>query len=154
MKRALALLSFLIGAVCEGRRGPGYRAVGLRLVDARTGGKVTPSQKVIRVGSRTAWRVATSSLFPIPKARSLAKNEELQSQLKDARRKHAGNQAELQRALVGIYEQHRVERPFRPVLLMLARRLPLLLALDVPALWSPLKQRVPDKLAGTAVVVE
>jgi len=154
VKRALALLSFLIGVLHEGSRGPGYRAVGLRLVDAQTGGKVTLSQKVIRVGSRRAWGVATSCLFPMPKARPLANNEELQSQLKDARREHAGNQTQLQRALMGIYQQHRVEHPFRPALLMLARRLPLLVALDVPALWSPLKQSVPDKLAGTAVVVE
>jgi hypothetical protein len=89
----------------------------------------------------------------MPKAQPAADNEELRSQLEEAQREHSEDQAALQRAVRGIYEEHRVERPFRPVLLRLARRLPLLLAL-AQAFWSPLKQSLPDKLAGTAVVVD
>jgi hypothetical protein len=154
VKLALALVGFLISVLLEGRRGAGYRVLGLRLVDARSGGRLTLRQRVVRVASREASNTATSRLFPVPKVPPPAENEKLQSQLEDARREHADDPTARQRAVTAIFKEHSPDHPFRPLLLGVARRLPLRLALDVQALGSPLNQSMPDKLAGTAVVLD
>ena len=91
---ALRLAGFLTDMLLEGRRGLGFRALGLRLVDARTGASINRRQAIIRAGSRLAWQAVISSLIPLPKVQPLADNERLRSQLEEkTRRDYAADPA-------------------------------------------------------------
>jgi hypothetical protein len=153
LKLAGGLLSPGIGARLDRRRSPGARAVGIRLVDARTGGEPDPWQVLVRASTRWLWRYATEHLVPWPKVHSPCEDETFRSAVEEARRRHADDPDALQMALMRTYEEHRVN-PVAISCLPVYLRVLLTLTIELPALWTPLKQGLPDKFARTVVIVE
>jgi hypothetical protein len=153
VRLALGVLSFLAAVRRDGRPSVGARVVGIRLVDARTGGKPDRWQALVRVGTRQAWRAATTGLIQRPKVRSPYEDETSRSDVEAARRQHADDQEALQEALMRIHREHGVGSVHMSCLPLYLRLL-LPLAIEVPALWTPLKQGLPDKFARTVVIVE
>ena len=151
-KLALGLFSFVIAVRRDGRRSLGARAVGIRLVDG-TGGEPDRWQASVRVSTRQAWQSATAHLIPWPEVRSPSEHETFRSDVEDVRRRHADDPDALQEALIRIYGQHRVNPVGMSCLPVYLRAL-LAAAIEVPALWTPLKQGLPDKFARTVVIVE
>lgn len=149
----LELSAFALAAAWEPRRGLGARALGLRLVDARTGDAISRQQALIRVGARRIWQAIAHRLFPWPEVRPLHENEGLRSELDAARREHAEDREALEDALKRIYRQHHMN-PVRTSCLPSLLRLLIAVAVDVPLPWTPLRQSVADKLAGTVVIAE
>jgi hypothetical protein len=134
------------------RRGLGFRVVGLRLVDGRTGRPPSRKQMAVRAGTRQLWFALCGRLAPAPNQPIPPARESHEAAVNAARRQHANDRAALQRALMQIYQENKIEpvsASFKPLL----TRLPLILAIDLPAFWSPLRQSLPDKLAGTAIVL-
>jgi len=127
VSNALRVFTFVLNVLLTGRRGPGSRIVGIRLVDARTGGPLSLRQATLRAGSRQGW------LFLVRRLTArLGKAEQF---------KH--------RDLQSMYKENQV-RPYVSCLPALAQ-LPLGLAIEAPALWTPLQQGLPDKLAGMII---
>jgi len=62
---ALRVFAFVLNVLLTGRRGPGSRIVGTRLVDARTGGPVSLRQATLRAGSRQGWLFLVSPYPPV-----------------------------------------------------------------------------------------
>jgi hypothetical protein len=105
------------------------------------------------VGTRRAWRAAATHLIPGPKAGSPYEDETFRSDVDEARRQHADDQEALQEALIRIHREHGVGSVHMSCLPLYLRLL-LTFAIEVPALWTPLKQGLPDKFARTVVIVE
>jgi hypothetical protein len=153
VRMALSLLSLAVDVRTDARRSPGARVAGIRIVDARTGGGPTRWQALVRVSTRRTWRVATTELIPWPKVRSPDEDEGFRSELETARREHADDQDALNAALECSYRERKLSPAWISCLPAFARAL-LAVAIDLPALWSPLKQGIPDNRAGTVYVVE
>ncbi len=152
-KLGLQLASIVLTLRATERRSPGYRFLGLRLVDARDGGELSRRQQVVRSALRLTWRAANKRLVPVPSPPPTPENERLQAEIESARRRHQGNQEALQHALMRIYRENRSE-PIQVSCLPLLARLPLIAALETPMPWSPLKQSLLDRLSGTVVIVD
>jgi hypothetical protein len=146
-----ALVSFVVGVREEGRQGPVARALGLRLVDLRTGGRITRGQAVVRVGVRTAWSTLAKRLAPGPKPTPQKDQQQLAAEMQEARRRYADDERAREEAFARMYAKHKPSQPNRWGCLV-----PLVapLALELPALWSPLNQGLADRLAGTVIVLE
>jgi hypothetical protein len=71
--------------------------------------------------------------------------------MREARRRYTNDDQARQEAFARIYAKH---QPATPNMWGCWLRLLLSLAVDLPAPWSPLKQGLPDRLAGTVVVLE
>jgi hypothetical protein len=80
-------------------------------------------------------------------------DETFRSAFEDARRQHADDPDALQVALMRVYEEHQVNPVAISCLPAYLRGL-LTFAVELPALWTPLKQGLPDKFARTVVIVE
>jgi hypothetical protein len=136
--------------VKEGRS-PGYRVLGLRRVDARSGGEVSRRQELIRTATRNAWRTVAKRVLPPAKVDHPLHREKLRSEMEAARREHADDEEALQTALMRIYQANKVDtrvsclRPLPRLLLAAAGELPV---------WSSVQQSLPDRLAGTVIVVD
>jgi hypothetical protein len=148
----LELSAFAAATLLDGRHGPGARAVGIRLADARSGGRPTRRQAVVRVGTHRAWQAVTTRLLPWPKVRPLHEDEGVRSELEAVRLEYADDQEALNDAIMRTYQQRQVD-PVRASCLPLLLRIALAAAIDAPV-WSPLKQSLPDRLASTVVIVE
>jgi hypothetical protein len=85
--------------------------------------------------------------------RSPYEDETFRSAVEDARRWHADDPDALQDALMRVYEEHQVNPVAISCLPVYLRGL-LTFAIELPALWTPLKQGLPDKFARTVVIVE
>ncbi|HXW58044.1 MAG TPA: hypothetical protein VEJ23_01065 [Solirubrobacteraceae bacterium] len=136
----------------DGRQSVGARVVGIRLVSARTGAAPSLRQRLIRVVTHTAWRVLIERLIPPPKTVVAHDDHELRSAIAAARREHAEDQEALQEAMLTIYRERKID-PSRPLLLFLVRTA-IMAAIQIPFPGSTLKQTLPDRLAGTIVVVD
>jgi hypothetical protein len=150
-KRVLPVIVFAASVLTKERRGAGFRLLGLRLVDARTGRDVSRRQELVRAGTRQAWKLLCRRLIPAPKAQASPTHEKVRSEMEAARRRFANDQEALQREVMRIYQEKKVE-PVRASFLPVLRRFPLIAAMDLPMFWSPLKQSLPDRLAGTVIV--
>lgn len=146
----LGVCTLTANVLLTGRRGPGSRIVGIRLVDARTGGPVGLWRATVRVGARRSWSPLMRRLTARLGQAERAKQEGMQSRIEALKREHGDDREALQQAVMEAYRENRV-RPYRACLPAL---IPLLFsaAIEAPALWSPLHQGLPDKLAGTIVI--
>jgi uncharacterized RDD family membrane protein YckC len=146
----LRVCAFLLNVLLTGRRGPGSRIVGIRLVDARTGGPVSLTQATLRTGVRQGWELLAKRLTTRLGKPEQLKQPDLRSEIEALRREHGDDRDALRRAMKKMYEENQV-RPYKACLPALMQ-LPLGLAIESPALWTPLHQGLPDKLAGTIVI--
>lgn len=147
---ALRVCAFLLNVLLTGRRGPGSRIIGIRLVDARTGGPVNLTQATLRTGSRQGLELLAKRLtIRLGKPEQL-KHRDMQSEIETLKREHGDDRDAFQQAMKEMYRDNRV-RPYMACLPALMQ-LSLSLAIESPALWTPLHQGLPDKLAGTIVI--
>lgn len=147
---ALRVCAFVLNVLLTGRRGPGSRIVGIRLVDARTGGPVSLRQAILRVGARQGWELMVRRLtVRLGKAERL-EQPDLRSEIEALKREHGDDRDAFQHAMMEMYRENQV-RPYTACLPALIQ-LPLGVAIEAPALWTPLRQGLPDKLAGTIVI--
>ena len=148
----LNLITFAASAPYKQRqRSPGFRVLGLRLVNVQTGGELTHRQEIIRATTRQVWRVVCRRLVPAPKPQTSPDHERLKSEIEAARDRCTGDSDALQREIIRIYSENKVQPMRISCLPALARPL-LITAIDLPAFWSPLKQSLPDRLAGIVTV--
>jgi uncharacterized RDD family membrane protein YckC len=150
VSNALRVFAFVLNVLLTGRRGPGSRIVGIRLVDARTGEPVSLRQATLRAGSRQGWQFLVRRLTARLGKAEQFKHRDLQSKIDELKRAHEDDHDAFQHAMMEMYKENRV-RPYLPCLPALAQ-LPLGLAIEAPALWTPLHQGLPDKLAGTIII--
>jgi RDD family len=157
VKLALELISIGLPLRRTERRSLGFRLLGLRLVDARSGGEPTRRQRLVREILRRLWGAVHRRLLPVKTPAVPAEKEQLQAEIAAAHRAHADDQQALQQALMRVYRENRIS-PIRaswlPPLLWLLARVPLIAAISVPMPWSPLRQSLLDWLTGTVVVVD
>jgi hypothetical protein len=128
-------------------RSPGARLLGLRRVDVHAGGPVPIRSALVTYGVRTAWRESTRRLLAPIEKRSSQRAAAFRAQAREIRRPHAGDRETKQRALA---EESRADG--RNCLTLLVPAVISVVAMQAPALWSPLKQTIPDRLAGIAVI--
>jgi len=181
---ALHVCMFALSVLLTGRRGPGSRVAGIRLVDARAGEPVSLGQAALRAGTQRAWQLLVRRLRrlflitdvmrvgnpciaalgarlapPVIRKRVLTtrlgkaerlKQPDLRSKIEELKREHADDRDAFEQAMKEMYRENQV-RPYTACLPALMQ-LPLGLAIEVPALWTPLHQGLPDKLAGTIVI--
>ena len=150
---AFALASFASAVRGEGSQGPAGRLLGIRLVDMCTGRPISRRQAVVRVGARRGWQLIVERLAPTPKIPAPQENREALAQLDAVRRRHGDDEEAFNAEALRFYRE-RKRSPLRSSCLPLVARLMLMLAADLPALWSPLGQGIPDRLAGTVHVLE
>ena len=146
----MRVFAFVLNVLLTGRRGPGSRIVGIRLVDARTGGPLSLRQATLRAGARQGWLFLVRRLTARLGKAEQFKHRDLQSKIETLRREHGDNSDAFRRATMEMYRENQV-RPYVSCLPALAQ-LPLGLAIEAPALWTPLHQGLPDKLAGTIII--
>ncbi len=149
-KRVLPVVVFAASALRKERRGAGFRLLGLRLVDARTGRDVSRGQELVRAGTRQAWRLLCRRLIPVRKAQASPTHKKIRSDVEFARRRYANDQQAMQREVMRIYQENKME-PVRMSFLPVLLRFPLIAVIDLPMFWSPLKQSLPDRLSGTVI---
>jgi hypothetical protein len=101
-------VAFAGSVLSKERRSPGFRLLGLRRVDARTAGDVSRGQEIIRAAARQAWRILCRRFLPSPKTRASPELEKLESDLQDAHRRYANDQAALQLEIMRIYQENKV----------------------------------------------
>ncbi len=150
-KRVLPVVVLVASVLRRERRGAGFRLLGLRLVDARTGRDVSHRQELIRAGTRQAWRLLCGRLIPVSKAQASPTHEKLRSEVEAAKRRHANDRQALQHEVMRIYQENKAD-PVRVSFLPMLLRFPLIALIDLPVFWSPLHQSLPDRLAGTVIV--
>jgi hypothetical protein len=152
---AFALVGLAVDVSHEGKtRGPGARALGIWLVDARTGYRISRRQALIRAGSRRGWGLAITRLIPQRAGNPLSDRdrEDYRAKMEAVWRQFPDDSDARQEAFKRIHDE--MPRPDRRGCWLALARLLLTVAIELPALWSSLKQGIPDKLAGTVHVVE
>jgi hypothetical protein len=149
----LQLLTLLVAVRPRKRRSPGYRVLGLRLLDAHSGGEPSRRQQLVRALAGRLWLALLQWLLPYRAAIATPEQQELREQVARAQREHAGDREALQHALMGIYRDNpgvRV-RAFPPRSLA---HIALGCAIHIPLPWSARKQSLLQWLSGTIVVVD
>ena len=128
-------------------RSPGARALGLRRVDARTGGPISVRSVLVRTAFQTVSRELRRPVNR-PFERRLAERGELvEAELAEVRRIHANDAKARARASLDVYKRHGFG-PAAPIVRALVKVLPLYL----PAVWSPRNQTLPERAAGIVTV--
>lgn len=150
--RSLAGLFFLLGVLTRNWRSPSARMLGLRRVDARTGGPVTVRSAIIREAVRTSWNVLGNRLFAPTHNRTAERRKAIQPELKRLHEQHRDDPEALNEAMMRLYQQHNIN-PFASCVWVLPR-MAFSLAQELPAIWSPRHQGLADQVAGTVVIVE
>jgi hypothetical protein len=105
VKFAVTLAGFIAAVSDEGRQGPVARALGIRLVDARTGRPITLRQKVIRGATIAGWQALVQRFFPRPDVWSREENREAAEQIKLARQRHGDDRAAFEAAVMRFYNE-------------------------------------------------
>jgi hypothetical protein len=131
-------------------RGPGYRWVGLRRVDARTGGNVTVRSALIGNSYDEAWHAAWRQLFASRVRRGRTRLEALAPQLRAVQRTHDNDPQARQKAVSEFYKTHDVNLAGGCGWLLAG---PLVSQLVV-ALSSRGGRTIRDRITGTVVVVD
>jgi hypothetical protein len=129
----------------------GFRLLGLRLVDMRSGDKPTRRQRLARTLTHRLWQALHQRLLPLREPAAALDQEKMRSETAAARSAHADDEEALQQALMRVYRDNRAD-PVRTSCLPVLARLPLAAAINIPMPWSPLNQSFVDRLSGTVVV--
>jgi hypothetical protein len=150
-KLVLHLVGLAITAVATGHRSPGFRLLDLRRVDAHSGGEVTRRQAIVSSATRDASRIMSNCLFRAAKVDGSLDHEKLHSEWDAARREYAADREAMQRAMMSIYRANKADP--RVSCLRALPRVLFAIATELPV-WSSQKQSLPDRLAGTVIIVE
>jgi RDD family len=136
-----------VGVPMRNWRSPGYRALGLRRVDVRTGGPLSARNTLVQQLVVIASGQLRRRLMGPWNTRNKRRLEALKPQLAEVRGAHADDPEAQRRALKEFYTRHRVSpaASCAPTLLGAA-------VTQAPVLWSPLNQTIPERLAGIVVV--
>lgn len=94
-------------------RSPGARAMGLRRVDARTGGPVSVRSVVTHKAVETAARELNRRVERPFQRRFTERSEAMQAEMREARRAHADDRDARERAAAEVFRRHNV-RPWGP----------------------------------------
>ena len=127
------------------RRGPGYRALGLRRADVGTGGPVSLRSALIYSAVMVAFRLL-ARLGSRPWKRRM---DAARADFKAVQRSHADDPEERHEALREAYRRHHVNPATACAPALFGA-----VVTQAPALWSPLNQTLAERLAGIVVVVE
>jgi uncharacterized RDD family membrane protein YckC len=131
-------------------RSPGARAMGLRRVDAHTGGAVSVRSAFIRSSIDTSSRELYRLVQHRFTKRFTERQRALRVELSELRRTHADDdEGELRARIQEAYRRHNV-RPWSSC----GRGLLGLVPKYLPALLSARHQTLPERVAGIVVVVE
>jgi uncharacterized RDD family membrane protein YckC len=144
---AFSALSIAIEIRTRNWRSPGYRALGLRRVDVRTGGPVSIQSVLIGSAARTSLNQSVQRLARPWQERHRERLSVAQGELDELRAAHAADPQAMERDLRDVYERQNVN----PVTGCLPVLVPPLLV-DLWAVFSPLHQTLFERLAGTVVV--
>ena len=128
-------------------RSPGFRVMGLRYVDARTGGPVSVRSALVKQAVRTAWMEVTTRLLEPWKARAQERVDATYAEGDAARRAHPEDPEARHRAMAESFKHDRV-----PLSRGCAVQLLVTAAPDLLALWSARRQTLFERLAGTLLV--
>jgi hypothetical protein len=134
----------------RGWRSPGLRVVGLRRVDARTGGIVSVRSALTGVFYDQAWQAVTNSLFGSRARRERDRLISLGPQIKAIEREHASDPETGHRATMKLYRDSGVT-PFGGCGLLLAGPI---LSQATLALRTRGGRTVRDRVTGTSVVID
>jgi hypothetical protein len=128
-------------------RSPGYRALALRRVDVRTGGPLSARHVLVEQLVTMASGELRRRVMKPWMTRTKRRLEALKPELAEVRRVHADDREAQKRALKEFYKRNRVNpaASCAPPLLGVA-------VMQAPVLWSPLRQTIPERLAGIVVV--
>lgn len=128
-------------------RSPGQRLMGIRRVDARSGGPVSPPSAVAREWSSSIMRTLLTQLLAPLRRRSEARLQALQPQLKTIQQQHRDDEETRGRAMMDFYKEHDINPLSSCGPGLLAAVAP-----SLPALWTRRHQTLPERLAGVVVV--
>lgn len=130
-------------------RTPGYRAMGLRRVDVRTGGPVSARNALLyHVTTATSGWISRRLMRPW-QAGFAQRREVMLAEMKEIQRAHPDDPSAQGEAMQEIFRRHRV-RPFGSC----APPLVSALVMQLPAVFSARHQTIAQRLAGIVVVVE
>jgi hypothetical protein len=135
-----------LGAAGEQYGSPGQRIVGLRTVDARTGGPVALRRRLALIAFARASEALRNRAMRANNATAEARRSELAGRVKALRAEHGEGTPELQEAMGRLFERHRAEGGAEPVVSNL-----LLLAVGVAI--GLANRRLERALAPTVVVI-
>jgi hypothetical protein len=147
-----ALSGASAGLAVAGRnwRGPGFRVIGLRRVDAHTGGIVTVRSALISVLVDQARQAATRRLFASRAQRHRDRMTAVQPQLKTVEREHADDPAARHQAAMDVYKANDVN-PLRLWGWLLAGPVAAQL---VDVIGSRGRRTIRDRITSTSVIVD
>lgn len=111
LRAALSGASAGLAVAHRNSRSPGFRVVGLRRVDARTGGPMSVRSGSIGVLFDQTQQALTRPLFRFRADRERARMNELAPKLKEIEHSYATDRQARERALAGFYEANEVN-PF------------------------------------------
>lgn len=149
----LTLTGALTSAWARNRRGIGYRVVGLRRVNARTGGPVTVRSALIRFAITTLRDAAVKRIVAPLLRRRQQRADALQPRLEQIRKLYRDDRERQSEEMMQAYREADVN-PAASCLVPLTISIGLGHATGVPLPWSQRGQSLEDWLAGTVVVVE
>jgi hypothetical protein len=132
------------------RRSLGARVMRIRRADTRTGGPVSVRSGLIRNLARRASGAVLARLASRATKRYTERMQALQPQLKELQRAHRDDKAAQQEALMRFYREHNVN----PLGSCLPTLVIAVIAPWVPAVLSPRRRNLPDRLAGIVWVIE
>ncbi len=140
------------GLAIAGRnwRSPGFRLIGLRRVDAHTGGVVTVRSALVGVLFDQAWQAAWRHLFRSRVKRHLTRLRALAPQLRAVERRYRGDPEARSRAVTEFYQSNPVN-PAGGCGWLVAGPLASQLTL---ALSSREGRTLRDRITGTGVIVD
>jgi hypothetical protein len=147
--RAIEAILQPVSVQARNWRSPGYRVLGLRRVDARTGGPVTFRSAVIRSVATRLSGQATRSLVRPWQTHHAERLKAIQTEVREVQRAHGDDHEAANRAVIEIYTREGVNPLSSCVPTLIAATAP-----QLPAVWSPLEQTIPERLAGIVVVRE
>jgi uncharacterized RDD family membrane protein YckC len=139
-----------LDVVVRNWRSPGYRALGIRRVDARTGGPVAVKSVLIGLLFDLGRHGATKRLFTLRVREERDRVSELQQKLKEVTREESLSREARQRAMMQVYETHGAN-PLRGCGWQLAG--PILAQLLI-VLATRDGRTVYDRLTGTIVIYD
>lgn len=121
--------------------------MGIRTVDARTGGPVTLRSAVITQLVNLAYEQLLRRVRAPARRRYKRRRVDAERRVQEIRGTHAGDSAAIQAATAQVYRDNGVN-----CLAPLATSMPVILVMPLTALLSPRRQTVADRLAGIVVV--
>ena len=148
----IRMVSAALAVPMRNWRSPGARVLGLRVVDARTGGLVTVRSVILGAAVDAAFGLAIKPLTAPGRHRSEAENarlQEIEPRVQALRRQHAGDRRAERKAVAALYKASGVN-PLRT----LGSRgwLFLLLLNPLTAMLPPKGQTLRQRVSGTVVV--